>query len=159
MRPIRQRKRRFKLKQKEEILREEIRSIRDIYVKIFQWSVLILISTTAGITYSRRGIVEILQRLKAGHYAIKPIELTLPILYFIFGNIMLLLITLLLFYASNIIKNNYINYVDQLSETNLSGITDLHYSKLWWNISLLYFIFPIADLINIVAVFFIFFNL
>lgn len=131
-------------KSKEEILREEIRSIRGHYLRILQWSIGLLITATTTLYYIRHLMLDSMIKRGAIHSAVP----TLPIFLHLVGTIYLFIIATLFFFLSYSLAIKYRRYQNQLIDCCKSGIRESPISNAWWLTALFYYTFPIFDLLT-----------
>jgi|SRR5450631_3358170 hypothetical protein len=126
----------------EQILREEIRSIREMYFRMIQWGVTVL---TAGLTivfYGRRAFRD--DFVDAG--ALK-VGQQLPFKYYIVGTIFLAMIAFIFSVLTITAIKRLASYRRQLNQLSAPTIVEPPASRFTrWLFPVLFFLFPAFDL-------------
>jgi len=102
---------------REEILWEELRSVRDLIFRILQWGVTVLASLQTAIFFLRKEVKDsmvVSGSLKASD--------SMPIERYLVGTVFLLIISLICCYFVTLAGNRYRKIREQLVETNAYGI-------------------------------------
>ena len=130
-------------KSKEELLREEIRASQDLLFRLIQWAITVMVSVQTALYFIRKDIV-------AGYVAqglLKP-GAPLPWGRHIVGTLGLIIIASIFSFMTFVGVHRYRDYKDQLIEANESGIRETPRNKFSrWSIIILYFIFPLLDIL------------
>jgi len=135
-------------KSDEEILREEIRALRDIILKLYQWGVAFIASLQAAIFFIRKEVLAgLIQngRLPQGGQ--------LPAWRYFFGTGVLFIIAIFFTYLSLTSGKRMQFYQKQLIEKRSSGVEEPSQSRrriklLRFMVVSLYFLFPILDFVG-----------
>jgi hypothetical protein len=126
---------------KEQMLREEIRSLQVIQIRVMQWGVTCLVSVQTALFFIRRDIATSYGDGKAG-------VLQIPIQRYLVGTFFLALLAAIAVRISLYVSTRMAHYRNQLGERSESGIVEMPPRKgvrRW--IFCLYFVFPILDLL------------
>jgi hypothetical protein len=125
------------------ILREEIRSIRELWMRILQWGITVITGAGTVVFYARRAI----RQDMVDSHVLKLGE-PLPFKVYIIGTVFLLLLAFIFTELSKLASSRYRSYVGQLPQINKSGIYDLPGTgKSVWILPWLFYIFPAFDLL------------
>lgn len=136
-------------KTKEQILRDEIRALRETGLKLIQWGVTVQITLLTAFYYVRKDIHERLVEL----HKIPDNLLFLPWSRYLVGTFILFFIGLVFGVLTFMFTNRYKNYRSQLAENLQSGIKEkAFYESGRWLVILLYLAFPVLDILIRVAV-------
>jgi hypothetical protein len=90
----------------EKLLREEVRSIRELWMRILQWGITVLTGASTIIFYARRSVKEDLVAS-----AILKIGEPLPMKVYLIGTVFLLLLAYIFFKLADTAANRYRTYV------------------------------------------------
>ena len=127
----------------ESILREEVRSIRELWMRMLQWGVTVMIAAGSVIFYARRAIKE--DFVAAGtlkHGA------PLPLNVYLIGTAFLILLALVFTVLSGLASRRYRSYFDQLVRHSTSGVDDIiatGHSR--WIMPFIFWLFPVFDVL------------
>lgn len=131
------------LKEKEHLLWEEIRAIRDIALKMLQWGVTALASLQTALFFLRKDVYE--RMLAAGE--ISPGQ-HLPMGLYFRGTAFLLMVAVIFAYLLFLTGNRYRKIRVQLVAINIYGIEHGPVSKsARWVVFLVFGAFPILDVL------------
>jgi hypothetical protein len=126
----------------EVLLREEIRGIRELWMRILQWGITVITGSSTIVFYARRSIKEDL--VKAEHL---PIGDPLPLKIYFIGTAFLALLAYIFYKLSDTAGQRYRVYVGQLPQMNASGIVEpTPTGRSVW-LSWIFFVFPAFDLL------------
>lgn len=127
----------------EEILREEVRILRELTFQVIRWGVAVMLTLHTAIFFARREIADDL--VAAGKLTR---GLLLPLDRFIVGTLALTAVAWVFGYMTDRVARRYLQYGSQLPAFNISGIRDepteprnLRFIKYF------YYAFPVLDLI------------
>lgn len=127
----------------EAILREEIRALRELWMRILQWGVTVLIAAGSVVFYARRAIKEDLtavNKLNAGE--------PLPLKLYLIGTAFLILLAYVFSVLSGLVSRRYRSYFDQLIRKATSGVDDISASgHSRWIIPWMFWLFPLFDIL------------
>jgi hypothetical protein len=104
----------------EAILREEVRALRELWMRILQWGVTVMIAAGSIIFYARRAIKE--DFVAAGK--LNPGE-PLPPKFYLIGTVFLILLAYVFSVLSGLASRRYRSYFDQLIRKATSGVDDI----------------------------------
>jgi hypothetical protein len=125
----------------EQILREEIRSTRDLTFKMVQWGVTVLVASLTALFYGRRAFRDdfvALKRLNAGEQ--------LPLKHYLIGTVLLLIIASVFSFLTHLAQRRTQKFRRQLDALSVSGIVEPSNKPFArWALMLLYLIFPLFD--------------
>jgi hypothetical protein len=131
------------LKEKEQLLWEELRSIRDIALKMLQWGVTALASLQTALFFLRKDVYErmlLLKELLPGQH--------LPWAMYLRGTLFLLMVAVIFSYLLFLTGNRYRKIRAQLVKLNVYQIEHGQASKsARWVVLFVYFAFPVLDVI------------
>ncbi|MHB8270305.1 hypothetical protein [Bradyrhizobium sp.] len=127
----------------EAILREEIRALRELWMRILQWGVTVMIAAGSIIFYARRAIKEdftVAGKLKLGE--------PLPLTHHLIGTVFLILLAYVFSVLSGLASRRYRSYFDQLIRKSTSGVDDIIASgHSRWIIPWIFWLFPLFDIL------------
>jgi hypothetical protein len=127
----------------EQILREEVRSIRDLTFRMIQWGVAVLTATLTILFYGRRAFRD---DFVASHVLKEGQQL--PLEYYLIGTVFLAMIAGIFSFLTYLAQSRTAFYRRQIPAISTSGIVDPNpqpRARLW--LALLYFLFPAFDLL------------
>jgi hypothetical protein len=126
----------------ESTLREEIRSIRELWMRILQWGITVITGASTITFYARRSIKEDLVASK-----ILNLGDPLPLKTYFIGTVFLLLLAYIFFKLSDTAGHRYRTYVGQLPQLNSTGIVEPTAAgrSVW--LSWIFFVFPMFDIL------------
>jgi hypothetical protein len=129
------------LKEKENILWEELRGLRDIALKMLQWGVTALASLETALFFLRKDVAEKMlatKQLQIGEY--------LPLGLYFRGTIFLLMVAMIFSFLLLLTGNRYKKIRAQLVAVNLYGIQHGEVNKSSrWVVCLVFIAFPVLD--------------
>jgi len=131
-------------KLKEEMLREEIRSIRGHYISTIQWAFGLLITSSTTLFIMR---YLTLNTLKQQHSIPGDFDI-LPWPYYLTGTFSMTLLATIFYWLTHNLAIKYESYHNQLLKCCPSGVAEANLPTLWWKFPIYYYIFPIIDLLN-----------
>jgi hypothetical protein len=144
------------MKSDEEILREEIRALREVILKLYQWGVAFIATLQTAIFFIRREVLTGL--IESGSL---PKGALLPLWRYFFGTAVVFLIAIFFTMLSISVGNRLRWYQKQLSELRdcaqttgkiISGVQEPPQNKarylLRWIVIALYFLFPCLDILG-----------
>ena|ERR1700733_1783370 len=132
------------MKPDEEILREELRALRDIILKLYQWGVTFLASLQAALYFIRKDALN--GDIQAG---ILPANTrVLPACRFLRGTFFLLLVAVLFTVLCAYVSRRIKSYRQQMESIRESKIQDPPSSRpLAFLLKAMFFVFPALDLV------------
>jgi hypothetical protein len=136
------------VKTDEEILREEIRALRELILKLYQWGVAFIATLQTAIFFIRREVLTGL--IDSGRL---PKGSLLPVWRHFFGTGVVLLIAIFFTTLSLAIGDRLRWYQEQLAENITSGVKEpppnhSRANRLRFMVITLYFLFPALDIIG-----------
>lgn len=134
-------------KSKEELLREELRAVADVLMKLLQWGITLMVSLETALFFIRREVL--LGEIQSGR--LKPGEELQPYRYYM-GTAFLCFVAFVMISFTLYNSARYRHYRSQLSQVGDSGITDYVPPRfvrplIRVLIVLLYVAFPIIDIL------------
>jgi hypothetical protein len=126
---------------RERMLREEIRSLQMISIRVMQWGVTGLVSVETALFFIRRDIAMSYGDGKAG-------VLQIPVQRYLIGTFFLVILASVFFRISLYISTRMAHYRNQLGVKSESGIVEMpprNGVRRW--VFCLYFVFPLLDLL------------
>lgn len=125
------------------MIREELRGLRDIALRVSQWGVTLLVSLQTALFFFRKDVYE--RMLRNGD--LKP-DQGLPLDRYVVGTTYLTIVALIFFAMSMLVSKRFRFYYDLLEtdEKALVPVPTLTNAGRWL-IAALYFIFPVFDLL------------
>ena len=103
----------------EKLLREEIRSIRELWMRILQWGISVITGASTIIFYARRSVKDDLVAS-----AVLKIGEPLPLKVYLIGTAFLFLLAYIFYKLADTAANRYRVYVGQLVQFKTSGIVE-----------------------------------
>jgi len=136
------------MKSDEEILREEIRALREIILKLYQWGVAFIATLQTAIFFIRREVLNGL--IESGRL---PKGSLLPLWRYFFGTAVVFIIALFFTTLSRAVSTRYQWYQAQLREKITSGVKEPESksgrsTRLRWMVIGIYFLFPSLDILG-----------
>lgn len=128
-------------REKEKLLWEELRDLRDVALRLLQWGVTVLASLQTAIFFLRKDVYERMlasKELTPDHH--------LPWNRYLVGTVFLFILASIFTYLLILVGNRYRKLREQLVATNLYQIEhgDAKKSARWVTV-LVFFIFPLLD--------------
>ena len=136
------------MKTDEEILREEIRALRELILKLYQWGVAFIATLQTAIFFIRREVLSGL--IESGRL---PKGAVLPAWRYFFGTAIVFLIAIFFTTLSRAIGDRHRFYQEQLSRKITSGVEEpppnrARATRMRWMVISIYFLFPSLDLLG-----------
>lgn len=136
------------MKSDEEILREEIRALREVILKLYQWGVAFIATLQTAIFFIRREVLTGL--IESGRL---PKGSLLPAWRYFFGTAVVFLIAIFFTTMSRAVGDRLRWYQEQLAVKIESGVKEpppnrMRANRLRWMVIGLYFLFPSLDLLG-----------
>ena len=129
-------------KEKEKILWEELRNIREIALKMLQWGVTVIATLQTAIFFFRKDLYERMMavgKLANGEY--------IPWDRYLIGTFYLFVVASIFAYLLIMVGNRYRKIRSQLVQTNSFGIEHGDVKKsVRWVVVLLFYVFPLLDI-------------
>ena len=149
------------MKSPEELIREEIQSLRDLMLRLIQWGVSILVALQTALYFVRRDVIkslidrELTSTTTMGQAVDKLVQAgkldagaLLPWRRYIAGTYFLLFVALIFAGITIYGSMQYRHYKQQLAQHVSSGITDVQVYKMpRWLILLVFLFFPLFDVL------------
>lgn len=133
----------------EQMLREEIRALRELTFKIIQWGVTVMVATLTALFYARRAFRDdlvALGRLEQGEQ--------LPLSVYCIGTAFLICVALVFSFLTFIAQKRTAHFRSQLRTVGLSGITEPTMRPVArYVMTALYLMFPVLDMAARLALF------
>ena len=131
------------LSEKEKILWDEIRNIREIALKLLQWGVTVLTALQTAIFFFRKDLYQRMidsQEITRGHY--------IPWNRYLIGTVYLFFVATIFSYILVMVGNRYGKIRSQLVETNCYGIQHGDANKVVrYAVLMVFYAFPILDIV------------
>jgi hypothetical protein len=131
------------MKSQEELLSEEVRAAADVGTRILQWGVTLMITLQTALFFVRQDVLK--RYIDAGKV---PMGSELPLPRYVMGTAFLVIVAFVLAKLTARSMEQYRNYKSQLIKCRTSGVVDLPIKHTGRWAYLLYFIFPMVDLLS-----------
>ena len=136
------------MKTDEEILREEIRALRELSIKLYQWGVAFIATLQTAIFFIRREVLTGL--IESGRL---PKGSLLPAWRYFFGTAVVFVIALFFTTISRALSERHSFYQEQLMRKITSGVEEpppnrARAKRLRFVVIALYFMFPLLDVVG-----------
>lgn len=131
------------MKTQEELLSEEVRAASDTGSRMLQWGVTLMITLQTALFFVRQDVVNRLVGAKQ-----LPAGSEVPLQRYFMGTAFLMLIAFILAKLTARSLHQYRHYKEQLIKCRTSGVSDLPIKHTGRWAYVLYFIFPLVDLLS-----------